>query len=218
MKIEKMRSMYRSGTRLEFESISWMLLAHCRIANQGRSSLSTASILTPLDPSRRSHDMKSDKWSKNCLARLGTINCNCDMHWFMPCTTCNVQAPRTMLKESLENRITGSQMWKRKTISSIVRNFPNRSRENAKIRILKVTIITPNCQLFWGDIHPSWVTYTSQEPSGNRHESPCAYSNYKVSKPSTHICFIVRPKRIHSTLQQRLSASSFNSLIDLSLE
>ena len=96
---------------------------------------------------------------KNCLARLGTINCNCDMQWFMPCTTCNVQAPRTVLKESLERDSESLSDVKKKTISFLVRNSSNRSRENAKFRIPKVTIITPNCQLFAGDIHPSWVTY-----------------------------------------------------------
>ena len=113
-----MRSMYRSGTRLEFESISWMLMAHCRIANQGRSSLSTASILTPLDPSRRrSHDMKSDKWW------LGTISCIYDMQWFMPCTTCNLHAPIRMLKKSLENRLRITVRFE-KNIWPIVRNSP----------------------------------------------------------------------------------------------
>ena len=38
----------------------------------------------------------------------------------------------------------------KKTISSIVRNSPSRSRENAKFRIPRGTIITPNCQLSWG--------------------------------------------------------------------
>ena len=123
----------------------------------------------------------------------------------MPCTTCNVQAPRPMLKKSFENRIIGSQMRKRKTISSRVRNFPNRSLENAKFRILKVTIITPNCQLFGGDIDPSWVTYTSQEPSGNRHESPYAYGNYKVSKPSTHMFQCAAQKNPFNTSAEALS-------------
>ena len=93
----------------------------------------------------------------------------------------------------------------KKTISSIVRNFPNRSRENAKIRILKVTIITPNCQLFGGDIHPSWVTYTSQEPSGNRHESPYACGNYRVSKPSTHMFHCAAQKNPFNTSAKALS-------------
>ena len=82
------------------------------------------------------------KWQvvKDYLARLGTMSCIYDMQWFM--------------KKSLENRLGIAVRFEKKTISSIVRNFPNRSRENAKFRILKVTIITPNCQLFcWG--HPS---------------------------------------------------------------
>ena len=143
--------MYRSGTRLEFESISWMLMAHCRIANQGRSSLSTASILTPLDPSRRrSHDMKSDKWW------LGTISCIYDMQWFMPCKTCNLHAPIRML-----NRLRIRVRFE-KNISSIVRNAPKTDvnvQNSSKVRIPRGTIITPNCQLFGGDIPPSWVTY-----------------------------------------------------------
>ena len=55
------------------------------------------------------------------------------------------------------------------TISSLVRNSSNRSRENTKFRIPKVTIITPNCQLFcWG--HPSKLG--DIPPNGTFWESP----------------------------------------------
>ena len=123
-------------------------MAHCHIANQGRLSFSTASILTPLDTSRRrSHDMKSDKWSNN-LAMLGTMSCIYDM----PLNDMQFASTETkMLKKTLENRLG---ITVKLEISSTVRNSPNRSPENAKFRIPKVTIITPNCQPFcWG--HPS---------------------------------------------------------------
>ena len=155
---------------------------------------------------------------KNYLARLGTIGCIHDMQWFMPCTTCNLQAPRAMLKKSLENglRIT---VRSKKTISSIARNSPN--SENAKIQNLKGNTNHTKLPTLAGDIHPSWATYTPQESSGNHHESPCAYGKYKVPKPAIHTetlqRIIVRLKRLRSTVQPRLSASSFNSLIDLSL-
>ena len=134
---KKMRSMYRSGTRFEFESISWMFMAHCRIANQGRSSLSTASILTPLDPSRRrSHDMKSDKWSKNCLARLGTINCNCDMQWFMVHALHDMQCAST--ETNVEEKIRKQNHWqsdvKKKNYLVYSENFSQEKSWKCKIQ------------------------------------------------------------------------------------
>ena len=162
--------------------------------------------------------MKSDKWSKNCLARLGTISCNCDMQWFMPCTTYNLQAPRTMLKKSLERDSESVSDVKKKTISSIVRNSSNRSRENTKFRIPKVTIITSNCQLFcWG--HPSKL---GDIPPRNllgiamNHPMLTAITGTKMLNWYGNAA--AYPRALHSTLQPRLSASSFNSLIDLSLE
>ncbi len=74
----------------------------------------------------------------------------------MPCTTCNVQAPRTMLKKSLINRLGITARLEK--ISSIVRNSPNRSRENTKNQNPKKN--NNHTKLpFSGDIHPSWVTY-----------------------------------------------------------
>ena len=109
-----------------------------------------------------------------------------------PARHTNLQAPRTMLKKSLENSLRITVRCEKKTISSKMRNSSNRSREDARFRIPKRTLITPNCQLIGGDTHPSWVTYTSQEPSGD--ESPYAYGNYKVPKPSIHteICRVSR--------------------------
>ena len=189
------------GTRLDFESISWMLMPHCRIANQGRSSLSTASILTPLDPQEEDL-MILMIWKVTSCQRLPGKAWNHELYLWHA----------VVHEEKSRKRLGIAVRFEKKTISSIVRNSPNRSREEAKFRILKVTIITPNCQLFGGDIHPSWVTYTSQEPSGD--ESPYAYGNYKVPKPSIH----TRHAEYHGVAQKtpfNTSAEALSFLLQL---
>ena len=143
-----------------------------------------------------------EKWQvvKDYLARLGTIY---DMQWFM--------------KKSLENRLGIAVWFEKTTISSIVRNFPNRSRENAKFRILN----NNHTELpTFGGRHPSklgdiylpgtfwgWITMLT---------GITRYQNIQFIRDMQSIT--VWPKRLLSTLQPRLSASSFNSLIDLSFE
>ena len=172
--------------------------------DQGRQSLSTAYVLTPLDsPKRRSW---YQKWQviKNYMARLGTVGCVYHMPPFMPCTTCcvcehreecrrrSVASPtsRPSLK-CFENRLGITHTLDLETIyygtSQIVRNFPNSS---------KLRGITTN--------HPILTAIT-------RYQNP----RLKKNQCSVSLCC---QKKLHSTVQPRLSASSFNSLMDLSWE
>ena len=85
---------------------------------------------------------------------LGTMSCIYDM----PLNDMQfASTERKMLKKTLENRLA---ITVKLEISSTVRNSPNRSPENAKFRIPRRTIIiiTPNCQLFEGDIQVEWHT------------------------------------------------------------
>ena len=88
---------------------------------------------------------------------LGTMSCIYDM----PLNDMQFASTETKKTEENSGKQTRDhgQSWK-KTISSTVRNSPNRSRENAKLRIPRRTIIiiTPNCQLFGGDIQVEWHT------------------------------------------------------------
>ena len=95
------------GTRLEFESISWMLMAHCRIANQGRSSSSTASILTLLNPSRRTFWVTyilgtfwGSPWITLCLRQLQGIKSLNSYEYVSLCGP----------KESIQHVSRGSQL------------------------------------------------------------------------------------------------------------
>ena len=147
-----------------------------------------------------------EKWQvvKDYLARFGTMSCIYDMQWFM--------------KKSLENRLGISVRCEKKTISSIVRNSSNRSRENTKFRIPKVTIITPNCQLFcWG--HPSKLgDIPPRNLLGIAMNHPMLTAITATKMLNSYGNTAAYPCALHSTLQPRLSVSSFNSLIDFSLE
>ena len=99
-------------------------------------------------------------------------------------------------------------------------NFPNSSRENAKNP--KQTKNHTKLSTFRLDIHPSWVTYLLGTLWESHWIALCLRqlqgTKTLTSKRNPCSGSLCCPKHLHSTLQPRLSASSFNSLTDLSLE